>query len=368
MMRALVRRGTAAGVAAAVLASLITVGLPTTAAADDVIIVRDGESIQEAIDAAEPGTTIQVRGDHVEQVWINKDGIDLVGKKATLSMPDEPDFEGPCGPTLICVISPSFTGEVFPPPPEDYLNKVRIKGFTLSNPIFDAIGVYFTNKVTVERNTIAGSGCSAIWMLLSSEFFIERNDVSGSVDCSTIDVAASTDGSISRNTATDGAFTGINVDDGSNVVIKRNTATGNCIGIVAGDSQGPLRSENIMITRNQANGNNTVCFPFGEGIPIGAAGILVGGPNDVTVSRNTASNNVTTLETVTPGGIVITDFPNPDGTSQETGEVVVKRNTAEGNMTAAGPLDLNINTFGGPVIVSKNRCGVGAPDPSWCTS
>jgi hypothetical protein len=247
--------------------------------------------------------------------------------------------------------------------PANSLHDVTISGFTASNPFFDTIGAYWVDGLTIERNTVTSSDCSAIFTLFVADFHIERNDVSASVNCSTIDVAASSDGTISRNTATDGGFTGINADDVTDLVIDRNTSTGNCIGIVAGDSPGPLSSSNVSITRNSANANNTVCFPFGDGFPIGVAGILVAGPGNVTVERNTASNNVSDLATVTPGGIVITDFPG----GASTGEALVERNTAEGNMTAAGPLDINVNSIGGPITVNRNRCGVGAPDPSWCT-
>ena len=66
------------------------------AAGSDNIVVEDGESIQAAIDAAEPGTTITVRGDHVENIWINKDDISLVGRgDATITQPEEPAF-APC--------------------------------------------------------------------------------------------------------------------------------------------------------------------------------------------------------------------------------------------------------------------------------
>jgi len=59
-------------------------------------IVRPGESIQAAVDAAEPGDTIVVLGGvHHETVVIEKDGISLRGVKAVLEPPTEPT-EGTC--------------------------------------------------------------------------------------------------------------------------------------------------------------------------------------------------------------------------------------------------------------------------------
>jgi parallel beta-helix repeat protein len=335
---------------------------------DREVTVREGESIQAAIDAAEPGTEIEVRGDHAEQIWINKDGIELVGKHATLSMPEVPNVEAACGPTLICVISPTVNPDD-PFDPANYLDDVTISGFTLSNPYSDSIGLYFTNGATVERNKVTSSDCSGIWMLFANDFRIERNRVSDSANCGGIDVAASNGGKISRNTSTNGGFAGINTDDVSNVEIDRNRATGNCIGIVVGDSPGgDLPSDNVSITRNRANGNNTVCYPFGPpefgGPPVGVAGILVAGATNVVVTRNTANDNVSTdpAGTITAGGIVVGDFGPNVGNN-----VLVKRNTARGNSTIAGPLDINLNGVGDMITVSRNRCEYSAPDAGWCT-
>ncbi len=336
--------------------------------ASNVVQVDEGQSIQAAVDAAEPGTTIMVSGNHAEQVVIMTDGIKLVAKGATLSMPDEPDFEGPCGPTLLCVTSPAGDFED-PFNPDNKIHDVAISGFTLSNPYYDSIGTYFTDNATIERNTVTGSDCSGIWMLFADNFRIERNTVDASVNCGNIDLAASDTGVISRNTTTNGGFAGINTDDVSNVVIDRNTSTGNCIGIVAADSPNPASSSNVTITRNTANGNNTVCYPFGPpevgGPPVGVAGILVVGPTDVVVSRNTANDNVSTdpAGTITAGGIVIGDFF--DNISMD---VLVDRNTATGNSTIAGPLDINIGSIGSPITLTRNHCGYSEPNPDWCSN
>lgn len=228
----------------------------------------------------------------------------------------------------------------------------------------------FTNDVTVERNSASGSGCSGIWMFGVNDFEVERNTVEGSVDCANIDVVASTGGTIARNTAAGGGFAGINVDDVSDVVLDRNSANGNCLGIVAADSPGPFTSNGVTIRRNTTTGNNTVCYPFGPDIPIGVTGILVAGPSNVVVERNVANDNASTEFSVTAAGILITDFPNDDGTVNATGEVIVRRNTMSGNTSAVGPVDLSITTIGGPVTVKRNHCSFGVsaagPEPSWC--
>jgi nitrous oxidase accessory protein NosD len=63
-------------------------------AADD--FVGPGESIQKAINAADPGDTIVVRGVHREDVVIRKDGIKLRGDDAVIEVPARAKADSPC--------------------------------------------------------------------------------------------------------------------------------------------------------------------------------------------------------------------------------------------------------------------------------
>ncbi|MEM9305395.1 MAG: right-handed parallel beta-helix repeat-containing protein, partial [Pseudomonadota bacterium] len=59
---------------------LILLALASTASATTTVEVRDGESIQKAVNEAEPGTTILIYpGTYKETVYIDKDGITLRG-------------------------------------------------------------------------------------------------------------------------------------------------------------------------------------------------------------------------------------------------------------------------------------------------
>lgn len=357
----------------ALLLSVLVVPSSPADASGGTVHVSEGESIQQAIDDAHPGTRIRVTGHHSEQVVVDKDGIELIGVNATLSMPD--DFvEGPCGPALICVMPANENNFDDPFDPANvHLQDVTITGFTLSNPVFDSIAVYFTVGVTVSRNTVTESGCNGIWMLFAYDFVVERNHVAASADCGNIDIAASSGGTISRNWSTNGSFAGINADDVSDVVIDRNNTQGNCIGIVAVDSPGPLPSNNVTITRNTANRNNTVCYPFGPpevgGPPIGVAGILVVGVNGVVVRGNTTNNNRSTdpAGTITAGGIAIQDFVDGE-VANIAGGVVVERNNSHGNVTVGGRLDVSVTSTGSGITVIGNHCTFSAPDPTWCTN
>src|SRR5215211_2411620 len=72
-------------------------------------IVGPGESIQKAVNAADPGDTIVVRGVHREDVFIRKNGIKLRGVgNAVIEAPTRAKADSPCskafGLQAICVL------------------------------------------------------------------------------------------------------------------------------------------------------------------------------------------------------------------------------------------------------------------------
>ena len=81
-------------------------------------VVGPGESIQKAINAADPGDTIVVRGVHREDVVIRKNGIKLRGEDgAVIEAPPKAKADSPCAPTGICILGDFNTenGEITTP-------------------------------------------------------------------------------------------------------------------------------------------------------------------------------------------------------------------------------------------------------------
>jgi hypothetical protein len=96
-------------------------------------VVGPGESIQKAVNAADPGDTIVVRGVHREDVIIRKNGIKLRGVgNAVIEAPARAKADSPCsklfGPEAICVFGDANlrTGKVNRP-----IKDVSISGFTI---------------------------------------------------------------------------------------------------------------------------------------------------------------------------------------------------------------------------------------------
>src|ERR671921_1046325 len=104
-------------------------------AAADSSVVGPGESIQKAINAADPGDTIVVRGVHREDVVIRKDGIKLRGDDAVIEVPARAKADSPCskafGPGAICIFGDvniktgKLTGQ------RQRVSDVSVSGFTI---------------------------------------------------------------------------------------------------------------------------------------------------------------------------------------------------------------------------------------------
>jgi hypothetical protein len=89
-------------------ASGVALGAAIGSAGAQSSVVGPGESIQKAVNAADPGDTIVVRGVHREDVVIRKNGIKLRGDDAVIEAPARAKADSPCsrafGPEAICVL------------------------------------------------------------------------------------------------------------------------------------------------------------------------------------------------------------------------------------------------------------------------
>ncbi len=341
------------------------------------IVVEEGESIQAALDQAGNGTRVIVRGAHNEAVWIKTSGVSLIGQGATISVPAEAaDITTPCNvfgqpPTAICVGPEAATSPDGPPSPDQYLENVTVRGFRFADTPFDAIGSLFTNGITVRDNVVERPGCDGVFVIFAERFSIRNNTVAESLDCNGINVQASTGGTVANNVSNGNSQSGVSVGDVSHVTIRNNQTASNCNGISYGNGDDggfgirsePFPGNDVRIVHNVASGNNRNC-EFGP-VVIGGAGILIGGANGVVVANNTTNDNVVAEASAASAGIVVTGFPNPDGSSNPSTGVVVRNNTSLRNSSPAGPLDLLID--GEDVkSVRNNNCGISQLDAEWC--
>src|SRR5215208_4712027 len=153
-------------------------------------VVGPGESIQKAVNAADPGDTIVVRGVHREDVMIRKDGIKLRGDDAVIEAPTTAKADSPCSRTFgteaICVFGDVNikTGELTGPRVSD----VSVSGFTIrgfkskgkrGEDAF-VIDVYAARNATVVGKRARGNVAAGIVAGRSVNTTVAKNHVIGS--------------------------------------------------------------------------------------------------------------------------------------------------------------------------------------------
>ena len=215
-------------------------------AADD--FVGPGESIQKAINAADPGDTIVVRGVHREDVVIRKNGIKLRGEgNAVIEVPARAKADSPCskafGPGAICVLGDvnvktgKLTGQ------RQRVSDVSISGFTIRG--FKATFILegnFARNATFEGNRITGNVANGIAFGKSVNTTIAKNHfLDGPVtEGGGILVDSSSRTKIVNNVVRSipEGHSAIEVTNGTKTTIAGNDLIGNGAGVFVSDSTG----------------------------------------------------------------------------------------------------------------------------------
>src|ERR671910_1519222 len=339
-------------------------------------VVGPGESIQKAVNAADPGDTIVVRGVHREDVIIGKNGIKLRGDDATLKPPARAG--SPCskasGPTAICVLGDFNleTGE----PTGPRVSDVSVSGFTIRGFKIagkgdkDLVGIDVTNarNTTVVGNRVIGNVALGIGVAWSVNTTVAKNHVirSGSPepDEEGIVVEFSSRTTVVKNVFR-GFVSGIDVDFSTNTTFAGNDLIGNRLGVLVFESTGTkilsnditdttevgtlildstgtkivsndiIRSGETGITIFGPERANNDAKVVGNRISGGPWGIWVGGAHRGSIAGNTIHDNC--------AGMFFEAFP-----STPVGDFEVKGNTVENNTRScrAAKFDRNFSGIG----------------------
>ncbi len=256
---------------------------------DVVVVVKDGESIQQAVQNAKPGTTIQVMpGTYKETVFIDKDGIRLIGvieegRRAVL------DGEEKLNDAIL------FSG-----------NNIVVENFTITRYKGNGIMSQAGNNWEIRNNLIIDTGVYGIFPQLGQNGVIEHNVVSGIEDAA-IYVGMSDNVHVAHNDVFD-SVAGIEIENSRHAIVEANRVYNNTGGILAFITPGlPIKTTFDVIIRNNfiiANNHANFGAPGSTvaGIPAGT-GILVMAADDVVIEGNIIRDNKNI-------GILITDHGN----------------------------------------------------------
>jgi nitrous oxidase accessory protein NosD len=317
-------------------------------------VVGPGESIQKAINAADPGDTIVVRGVHREDVVIRKDGIKLRGEDdAVIEPPAKAD--SPCsrafGPEAICVLGDENikTGKLEGQRVSDVsVSGFTIRGFKIAGKVGESayvIDVVGARNATVVGNRAIGNVASGINDFSSINTTVARNDVTGDprgeVEGEGISISDGRNTKILNNVVKDYRI-GIEADANSvNTTITGNKSIGNSLtGISSFEATGTKMLSNTT-RRNEVLG---IFLGFAERVNAkvvdnhisgGAWGLLVYGAHRGSFAGNTIHDNC--------AGMFFEALP-----SQPVGEFEVKANTVENNTQScrAAQFDRNFSGIG----------------------
>src|SRR5215216_1369133 len=250
MMNITSQRTLLVGVLAAAFALALALVAGADSASAESSVVGPGESIQKAINAADPGDTIIVRGVHREDVTIRKDGIKLRGDDAVIKPPARAD--SPCsrafGPEAICILGDMNvqTGEITGPRVSD----VTVSGFTIrgfqereqGDLTAYAIDGLHARNATVAGNRAIGNEGGIGLTSRSINTTIANNDVIGNPESRDgIDVEDSSYTTIAKNVVRNMTedTNAIGVRNGNtNTTIAGNDLVGNLVGAYVEDAPG----------------------------------------------------------------------------------------------------------------------------------
>jgi hypothetical protein len=263
-------------------------------------IVRPGESIQAAVDAAEPGDTIVIqKGVYNETVVIEKDGISLRGVEVVLEPPSEP-VEGPCEGAGFCVLGDvDFqTGEV-----SEYVEDVSISGFTVRDfQIYGIVGIGARDARFVKNRSV-DNGEYGITTFFSTGTKIISNVVSGAEDAAIyVGDSPFANANIVHNETYDSA-SGILIRNALQGRITANKAHDNCIGILfIADAPGPAGEFDVH--GNKVHDNTGACPATAETPALSGVGIGLLGARDVGVHGNQILDNLPSDSQAFSGGVL----------------------------------------------------------------
>jgi len=324
---------------------------------DSGLVVRPGESIQAAVDAANPGDTIVVRpGTYRQNVVVAKDGIKLVGFGAKLVSPAAPKpniCADPGQPAAIGIcVAGEFdmnTGEVSRP-----VADVTVEGFTLRDYPDAGVLAFGAKDATFRHNTAINDDEYGITAFVSSGTRMLFNRAVGADEAGFyIGDSPDADATLVGNVAADSRF-GILWRNAEGGTAARNLVRGNCVGIMvlSGIEGLPGLAGGLTMRDNLVRGNTRACEESEEGPAISGVGIALVGAHDSRVAHNHITGNVPTGPTAFSGGVaVVTDFL---GTPPKDNRVV-------GNLLRRNDPDLFWDGSGSGNVFRGNNCNTSDP-------
>ena len=356
-MRKLVSAGVALGFGIA-----LSVPAAAAAAGGTTIVVNPGQSIQAAVNQAQPGDTVLVKpGVYHQSVQIRTDGITLRGSGdflgGTVIEPPASPPHNLCnnphvfGPTGVCILAKKVnqkTGKVITPVYNDTVTGLYVKGFA-SNGVFG----YGTYGLTVQRVVAVDDGFYGISRFESTKTLFANDTAIGNNEAGFYVGDSPNAATVVRDNVAKGNALGIFVRHARGVTVMNNRATGNCQGVLVLDDGQPGGAGNAVIQRNSVFRNNKSCPANEEAPPLQGGGILLVGATQTKVTNNSVKGNRGAQ--FNSGGIVVVSAAPFHGSDPQFD--TISHNTAFRDK----PADLRWDGSGSNINFVANQCATSVP-------
>ncbi|MCX4694658.1 nitrous oxide reductase family maturation protein NosD [Streptomyces sp. NBC_01408] len=346
----------AAGIGAAAPSATAT-ATATVAAARHT--VRAGESIQEAVDAAKPGDTITVMpGTYRENVLITK-RLTLRGwGSQTVIMPPAA-APAPLPARAVTPCSQADTGICVMGTAARTVDRVTIRALTLSGFKRNGLWASYTDRLTVEKVTSEKNGTWGMAQEHSTRgvfrYNVARDNAeSGIFIANTVareGGAIDTLGAVVRRNTLTGNRIGVTARRVRNMTIHDNTLTGNCGGVFVVGDEGEPGAGDMTIRGNRIHANNKFCRGNSRLPDIQGAGIVLTGAEETIIRTNSIRDNVG-ASPISGGILLFKSFVGAQNTDN-----VIRDNLVRGNK----PADLANQGTGTGNTFRGNQCQVSQP-------
>jgi hypothetical protein len=355
-MRKLITAGFALGFGIA-----LSVPAAAGAAAGTTIVVNPGQSIQAAVNQAQPGDTVLVKpGVYQQAVQIRTDGITLRGSGdflgGTVIKPPTRPPNNLCtkvfGPTGVCILAKRVnqkTGKVISPVYNDTVTGLYVTGWP-GNGVFG----YGTYGLTVQRVVAINDGEYGISRFESTKTLFANDTAIGNEEAGFYVGDSPNAATVVRDNVVKGNTLGIFVRHARGVTVMNNRVKGNCQGILVLDDGQPGGAGNAVIEGNSVFRNNLSCAANEDTPALQGGGILLLGATQTKVTSNSVKGNIGNQ--VNSGGIVVLSAKPLGGRSDPEFDTIA-HNTAFRDK----PADLRWDGSGNNNKFIANNCTTSVP-------
>ena len=344
-------------------------------------VVAPGQSIQAAVDAADPGDTIRLQaGTYRESVLVTEDDITVrgagSGPHGTVLLPPAEFPDNACGNNPpapepppygagICIFGDWSGGAGPTTHATRFVHGGRITGIRFDGFAIN-IATVATDGVRVDHNVSLDGGHYGITHVLSKNGLVEDNTVidaaHAGIYIGAYNIADS--GSVIRRNHVERSALAISTYDSQGVTLTRNTIVDSCVGYLAfSDDLKVPGGDKLTVTRNEVVANNEDAPTHGcEPVPFidfpetNGSGIVLVGTTESTISRNVVTDNVGDLP-LSGGLVVVTGQEFRGSPATDEGSLTISRNDLSGN----GPDDIRWDGVGQDVGFTRNACGTSSP-------